>query len=178
MQQFGSFCIDFHAKTKLSKTPQNMSIKVKWCGLVALFLKNCDTTSFSELARFHTSSAPFVSIFVQKENCPKHTKTWVLGQMECRVHCEKLWRNFVWRTCSVWHMFSMFCIDFRAVTKRSETPQNMSFGSNEVDWVRSLQKIATQLHLAKFLGLAPVRPILHRFTCGNKTIQNTPKHEY
>jgi hypothetical protein len=34
----------------------------------------------------------------------------------------------------------MFCIDFRAVTKGSETLQNMSFGSNGVDHVRSLQK--------------------------------------
>jgi hypothetical protein len=32
-----------------------------------------------------------------------------------------------------WHQFGQFCIDFRAVTKRSETPQNMSSGSNGVD---------------------------------------------
>jgi hypothetical protein len=47
-----------------------------------------------------------------------------------------------------WHMFGKFCIDFRAVTKQSETPQNMSFGSNGVDRVRSLQKLPTQLRLA------------------------------
>jgi hypothetical protein len=40
-----------------------------------------------------------------------------------------------------------FCIDFRAVTKRSETLQNMSFGSNGVGKVRSFQKISTQLRL-------------------------------
>jgi hypothetical protein len=34
--------------------------------------------------------------------------------------------------------------------KRSETPLNMSFGSNGVDPLRSLRKIPTQLHLAKF----------------------------
>jgi hypothetical protein len=37
---------------------------------------------------------------------------------------------------------------FRAVTKRSEMPQNMSFGSNGVDRVRSLQKKQTRLCLA------------------------------
>jgi hypothetical protein len=37
-----------------------------------------------------------------------------------------------------WHLFIQFCIDFRAVTKRSETPQNMSFGSNGEDQVRLL----------------------------------------
>jgi hypothetical protein len=44
-------------------------------------------------------------------------------------------------------MFGQFCTDFRALTKRSETAQNMSFGSNGVDPVRSLRKILTQLYL-------------------------------
>jgi hypothetical protein len=39
-----------------------------------------------------------------------------------------------------WHKFGQFCIDFRAVTKRSETTQNMRFGSYGVDRVRSLRK--------------------------------------
>jgi hypothetical protein len=30
----------------------------------------------------------------------------------------------------LWHQFGQFCIDFRAVTKRFEMPQNMSFGTN------------------------------------------------
>jgi hypothetical protein len=38
----------------------------------------------------------------------------------------------------LWHQFVQFCIDFRAVTKRSKTLENMSFGSNGVDRVRSL----------------------------------------
>jgi hypothetical protein len=41
-----------------------------------------------------------------------------------------------------------FCIDFRAVAKLSETSQNMSFGSNRVDQVRSLRNISMQLRLA------------------------------
>jgi hypothetical protein len=47
-----------------------------------------------------------------------------------------------------WHQFDHFCIDFHAVTKRSETYENMSFGSNGVDDMRSLRKKPTQLHLA------------------------------
>jgi hypothetical protein len=47
-----------------------------------------------------------------------------------------------------YHQFAQFCIDFRAVTKLSETPQNMSFWSNGVDRVRSLRKIPTRLYLA------------------------------
>jgi hypothetical protein len=37
-----------------------------------------------------------------------------------------------------WHQFGQFCNDFQAVTKRFETPQNMSSVSNGVDQVRSL----------------------------------------
>jgi hypothetical protein len=36
-----------------------------------------------------------------------------------------------------WHEFGKFCIDFRAVTKRSKMPENTSYGSNGVDLVCS-----------------------------------------
>jgi hypothetical protein len=49
----------------------------------------------------------------------------------------------------LWLQFGQFCFDFRAVTKRSEMPEDMSSGSNGVDWVRSLRKIPTQLRLSK-----------------------------
>jgi hypothetical protein len=41
-----------------------------------------------------------------------------------------------------------FCIDFPAVKKQSKMPQNMSFRSNRVDMVHSLQKIQPRLCLA------------------------------
>jgi hypothetical protein len=47
-----------------------------------------------------------------------------------------------------WHLFGQLCIDFRAVTKRSETPQNMSCRSNGVDQVSLSRQISTQLRLA------------------------------
>jgi hypothetical protein len=50
----------------------------------------------------------------------------------------------------LWHQYGQFCIDFGAVTKHSETTQNMSFRSNGVDRVRSLRKSLTQLRLANF----------------------------
>jgi hypothetical protein len=42
----------------------------------------------------------------------------------------------------------LFCIDFRALTKRSGTPKYMSFGYYGVDEVRSLKKFLTRLCLA------------------------------
>jgi hypothetical protein len=47
-----------------------------------------------------------------------------------------------------WHQFGQHCIDFCLVMKCYETSQNISFRSNGVDQVRSLQKISMQLHLA------------------------------
>jgi hypothetical protein len=47
-----------------------------------------------------------------------------------------------------WHMFGQFWKNFHGATKRSEMPQNMSFGSNGLDQVRLLRKIPTQLCLA------------------------------
>ena len=73
----------------------------------------------------------------------------------------------------------LFCIGFRAVAKRSEMLQNMSFGSNGGDEVRSLRKISTQLHLLNLcVIMAPVLPILHRISCSNATVRNAPKHEF
>jgi hypothetical protein len=57
-------------------------------------------------------------------------------------------------------------------------PQNMSFGSNRVERVRSLRKIQTGLYLTKLCVMAPVRPVSHRLSCYNDTVRNAPKHEF
>jgi hypothetical protein len=49
-----------------------------------------------------------------------------------------------------WRLFVLSCIVFRAVSKRSERPQFMTFRSNGVDLVRWLRKLKTRLHLANF----------------------------
>jgi hypothetical protein len=54
-----------------------------------------------------------------------------MGWIEC-VPCEKFWRDFI-------ALFGPFCIDFRAVIKRSEMHQNMTLGSNGVDRLCSLR---------------------------------------
>jgi hypothetical protein len=70
------------------------------------------------------------------------------------------------------------CIDFRAVTKWSETPQNMSFGSYGVDRVRSLRKILTRPCLADLYVHGTSSANLHRLSCSNEVVRNTPKHEF
>jgi hypothetical protein len=49
-----------------------------------------------------------------------------------------------------WHLFGQFRIDFRAVTKRSETPQKGSFGSNGVDWSGSRAFVAKNFEATSF----------------------------
>jgi hypothetical protein len=74
--------------------------------------------------------------------------------------------------------FSYFCIDFRAVTKRSEIPQNMSFACNGMDQVRLLRKILTQLRLVNLGVNGASSASFHRLSCNNKTVQNALKHEF
>ena len=85
-------------------------------------------------------------------NTIKCTETLVYGLMGwigC-VHCEKSQRDFVAQTFAiialvhpVLHRVSCSYETIPNASKHYETHQNMSLGSNGVDWVRSLQKIQT-----------------------------------
>jgi hypothetical protein len=99
-----------HRLLKSNETVRNVpkhEFWVQWSGSGAFVTKNSDPTSFSELVRY-------------------------------------------------WWQFGQFCFEFRVVVKLSETPQNLSFGSNGVYRVRSLWKIPTQLRLAN-LGVNGAR---------------------
>jgi hypothetical protein len=61
--------------------------------------------------------------------------------------------------------------------KRSETPQNMSFGSNGVDRVRSLRKFRRDF-VRTCAIMAAVRPVLHQLSYSNETVRTAPKHEF
>ena len=72
-----------------------------------------------------------------------------MGWIVC-VHCEKSRRDFVARTFAliapvhtVLHRVSCSYETITNAPKHYETFENMSLGSNGVDWVRSLQKIST-----------------------------------
>jgi len=54
-------------------------------------------------------------------------------------------------------------------TKHYETHQNMSLGSNGVDWVRSLRKILMRLHGTNLCINCTSSTILHRVSCSNET---------
>ena len=54
--------------------------------------------------------------------------------------------------------------------------KNMSFGSNGVDQVRSLQKCPMRLRRRTFALIATVRPVLQHVLCSDEMITNEPKH--
>jgi hypothetical protein len=79
---------------------------------------------------------------------PPKYKFWVQWSRSGAFVAKKFDASLFSKFVRSWHLFDQFGIDFPVVTKRSETPENMSFGSNRVDQVRSLRKISTKLHLA------------------------------
>ena len=60
--------------------------------------------------------------------------------------------------------------------KYYKTDQNISLGSNRVDWVHSLRKISTWLCGTTFALIAPVHPVLHQVSCSYEMIPNAPKY--
>jgi len=122
------------------------------------------------------------------------TKTWVYGPMEwigC-VRGEKSRHDFVARTFAliapvqtVLHRVSCSYETITDEPKHYETYQNMSLGSNGVDWVRSLRKIPTWLCGPNFCINCTSSPCfassfmeLRNDPKYTRTLCNAPKHEF
>ena len=104
-------------------------------------------------------------------NTTKQIETLVLGPMGwigCAC-CEKSRRDFVPRTFAliapVHTVLHQVLCSYEMIIdepKHYETYQNMSLGSNGVDWVRSLRKSRRDFVARNFALIAPVHRILHR----------------
>ena len=99
------------------------------------------------------------------------------------IRCKKFQNNFVVQTCAliapvqpVLQQVSCSNETLPNAPKHYEMHQNMSLGSNGMDWFCSLRKIPMRLCGTKFSLVAPVQPILYRASCSNKTIKNASKH--
>jgi len=127
-------------------------------------------------------------------NTTQRTKTWVRGPMGligC-VRCERSRRDFVARTFAltapvqpvlhrVWRSYE----SIPNAPKQYAMHQNMSSGSNGVDWVRSLRKIPTWLRGTNFCINCTSSPCfassLMQLRIDPKctqTLCNTQKHEF
>ena len=123
-----------------------------------------------------------------------HTKTWVYGPMEwigC-LHCKKSRRDFVARTFAliaiVHTVLQWVSSSYETIPnapKHHATHQNMSLGSNGVDWVCSLQKIPMWLRGTNFCinctnspRFAPSFMQLRNDPKCTQTLWKAPKHEF
>ena len=128
-------------------------------------------------------------------NASKHYETHQnmslgsMGWIKC-IRCEKLWRDFLGRTfvliapvLYVLHQLSCTYEIFPNAPKYYETHRNISLGSNGVDWVRSLRKIAKWLRSTNFcinctssVCFATSFMQLQNDPKCTQILRNTPKH--
>jgi len=99
------------------------------------------------------------------------------------VRCKKLQHDFVAQTFAliepVQYVLQQVSCSYETIPnapKYYETDRNISFGSNGVDWVRSLRKIPMWFVARTFALIAPIPPVLHRVSCSYETIPNASKH--
>ena len=127
-----------------------------WIGCVHCVRFLCDfmARTFALIAPIHPVLHRVSCSYETLKNTPKHYTThqnMSLGSKMRRiacVHCVKSKRDFVARTFSlivlihtVLHRVSCIHETITNAPKHNETYENMSLGSNGVDWVRSLRKI-------------------------------------
>ena len=105
-----------------------------------------------------------------------------MGRIGC-VHCEKSERDFVARIFSliapVHTVLLRVSGSYETITnapKDNETYENMSLGSNGVDWVSSLPKILMRLDGTNFCINCISSARLHRVSFSNETLPNAPKY--
>ena len=99
------------------------------------------------------------------------------------ICCEKFQNDFMTQTCAliapvqpVLHRVSCSNETLPNAPKHYETHQNMSLWSNGVDRVRSLRKIPMRFHCTNLCNNCTSSILLHRVSCSNKILPNTPKH--
>ena len=144
--------------------------------------------TFALIAIVHPILHRVSCIYEMIPNAPKHYTThpnmssgsngadWVRSLRKIRTWLRGT--NF-FMNCTSSHRFApsfMQLQNHNKCTQTHETYENMSLGSNGLDWVRSLRKIPTWLRGMNFALIAPVHPVLHRVSCSYKTIPNAPKH--
>ena len=105
-----------------------------------------------------------------------------MGWIVC-VHCQKFQCDFVAQTFAliapvqpISHRVSCCNETIQNAPKHYKPHQFMSFASNGVDRVRSLQKTLIRFRGPNFFINCTSSTILHRVPCSNETLPNAPKH--
>ena len=85
--------------------------------------------------------------------------------------------------CALIAQFNLFCIEFRVVMKHCQMHPNTTrctktWVYGPLGWIGSVhcEKIRCDFMTRTCALIAPVQPILHRVSCSNEILPNTPKH--
>src|SRR6185503_7215463 len=99
------------------------------------------------------------------------------------IRFEKFQNDFMAQTCAliapvqpVLHRVSCSNETLPNAPKHYETHQNMSLWSNGVDRSVHCEKFRCDFMARTCALIAPVQPVLHRVSCSNEILPNTPKH--
>jgi hypothetical protein len=168
-----------------------------WIGCVRCEKSRRDfvAQTFALIAPVHTVLHRVSCSYETIKDEPIHYETYLnmsLGSWIGCVCCEKSRRDFVARIYAliapvhtVLHRVSCSYKTIPNAPKHYATHQNMSLGSNGVDWVRSLWKIRTWLRATNFCinctsshHFAPSFMQLRNNNRWTQTLWNLPKHEF
>jgi hypothetical protein len=181
-------------------THQNMSLGSNGADWVHLLKKIPTWLRGTNFCINCTSSHHFAPSFMQLRNDNRWTQTlWNLPKHEFRVQwgglgafiAKKSWRDFVAWTFAliapVHPILHQVSSSYETITngpKHNATHQNMSLGSNGVDWVCLLRKIPTWLrgtglciNCTSSHYFAPSLQLQNYSKC-TQTLCNAPKHEF
>ena len=99
------------------------------------------------------------------------------------VRCEKFQNDFMAQTCAliapvqpILHRVSCSNETLPNAPKHYETNQNMILWSNGVDRVRSFAENSDAISWHDLVQYFTSSTLLHRVSCSNKILPNTPKH--
>ena len=154
-----------------------------WIGWV-----HCEKSRHDFVARTFALIAPVHPVlhrvscsYEMTPNAPKYYEG-PMGWIGC-VRCEKSWCHFVARTFAliapVHHILHRVSCSYEMIPnapKHYETHQNMSLGSNGVDWCVRWEKSRRDFVARIFALIGPVHTVLHRVSCSYEMIPNAPKH--
>ena len=99
------------------------------------------------------------------------------------IDCEKLQNDFMAQTCALIAPVQPICTKFRVVMKHCQMHPNTTRRTKiwvygPMGWIGCVrcEKFRCDFMARTCAWIVPVQPILHRVSCSNEILPNTPKH--
>ena len=143
------------------------------CALIApvqpiLHRVSCSNETLPNAPKYYEMHQNMIigSNWVDRVRSLRKIRTWLRGMNFC-INCTSS-HHFAPSFMQLWN--------HKKCTQTLWNLENMSLGSNGVDWVRSLRKILMRHQGMNFCINSTCSTHLHRVSCSNKTLPNATKH--